>query len=65
MGYDHASGRHLPGDGVASDELANPPNRVTRHSLESGAVLIDNTPPVFSKALAMNGRVLTGEVTDH
>jgi hypothetical protein len=47
----------------ASDELANPPDRVLRHSLESSAVLVDNTPPVF-KALAMNGRRLTGEVVD-
>lgn len=48
----------------ATDELANPPDRVTRHTLESGTILVDNTPPVFSRALAMNGRKLTGEVTD-
>ncbi|MEO7329328.1 MAG: hypothetical protein ABI193_12160, partial [Minicystis sp.] len=47
----------------ASDELANPPDRAQRHTLESGAVLVDNTPPVF-KALAMNGRRLSGEVVD-
>jgi hypothetical protein len=47
----------------ASDELANPPDRVLTHSLESGTVLVDNTPPVF-KALAMNGRRVTGEVVD-
>lgn len=47
----------------ASDELANPPDRVLTHSLESGTVLVDNTPPVF-KALAINGRRLTGEVVD-
>ncbi|HVY49730.1 MAG TPA: hypothetical protein VHB21_27740 [Minicystis sp.] len=47
----------------ASDELANPPDRVLKHSLESSAVLVDNTPPVF-KALAMQGRRLTGEVVD-
>jgi hypothetical protein len=47
----------------ASDELSNPPDRVLRHSLESSTVLVDNTPPVF-KALAMNGRKLTGEVVD-
>jgi hypothetical protein len=47
----------------ASDELSNPPDRVLRHSLESGTVLVDNTPPVF-KALAMNGRRLTGEIVD-
>jgi hypothetical protein len=47
----------------ASDELSNPPDRALKHSLESGAVLVDNTPPVF-KSLAMNGRRLTGEVVD-
>jgi hypothetical protein len=47
----------------ASDELSNPPDRALRHSLESGVVLVDNTPPVF-KALAMNGRRITGEVVD-
>jgi hypothetical protein len=47
----------------ASDEMANPPDRVQRHSLESGTVLVDNTPPVF-KALAMQGRRLSGEVVD-
>ena len=47
----------------ASDELSNPPDRAHRHTLESGAVLVDNTPPVF-KALAMNGRRITGEVVD-
>lgn len=47
----------------ASDELANPPDRVLTHSLESGTVLVDNTPPVF-KSLAINGRRLTGEVVD-
>ncbi len=33
----------------ATDELANPPDRVTRHTLESGTILVDNTPPVFSR----------------
>jgi len=47
----------------ASDELVNPPDRVTRHSLESGVVLVDNTPPVF-KALTLTGRRLSGEVSD-
>jgi hypothetical protein len=47
----------------ASDELSNPPDRALRHSLESGTVLVDNTPPVF-KALAMTGRRLTGEIVD-
>ncbi len=47
----------------ASDELVNPPDKVTKHSLESGLVLVDNTAPVF-KTLGMNGRKLTGEVSD-
>ncbi len=47
----------------ATDETSNPPDRVTRHSLESGIVLVDNTPPVF-KALALQGRQLRGEVVD-
>ncbi|NUP09853.1 MAG: hypothetical protein HOW73_27720 [Polyangiaceae bacterium] len=47
----------------ATDELANPPDKITKHELESGLVLVDNTPPVF-KSLSMNGRKLSGEVTD-
>jgi hypothetical protein len=47
----------------ATDELANPPDKVTKHSLVSGVVLVDNTPPVF-KALDVRGRKLTGEVVD-
>lgn len=47
----------------ASDEMANPPDRAQRHQLESGAVLVDNTPPVY-KSLSMQGRKLRGEVTD-
>lgn len=47
----------------ASDEMANPPERVQRHVLESGAVLVDNTPPVY-KSLSMQGRKLRGEVSD-
>ncbi len=46
-----------------TDELANPPDRVQKHSLTSGPVLVDNTPPVF-KALDLKGRRLTGEVVD-
>jgi hypothetical protein len=48
----------------ATDELANPPDHVTRHSLESGTILVDNTPPVFTKAPTMNGRKLSGTVAD-
>ena len=47
----------------ASDELANPPDRSTKHSLTSPAVLVDNTPPVF-KSLDLRGRKLVGEVVD-
>jgi hypothetical protein len=47
----------------ASDELANPPDRALRHSLESGIVLVDNTPPVF-RTLSLQGRRLAGEVGD-
>jgi hypothetical protein len=47
----------------ASDETANPPERVQRHMLESGAVLVDNTPPVY-KSLSIQGRKLKGEVVD-
>jgi hypothetical protein len=47
----------------ASDEIANPPDDVTHHALESGPVRVDNTPPVF-KTLALNGRRLRAEVVD-
>lgn len=47
----------------ATDELVNPPEKITKHALESGLVLVDNTPPVF-KSLDLKGGKLTGEVTD-
>ncbi|MBI4701661.1 MAG: hypothetical protein HY744_10975 [Deltaproteobacteria bacterium] len=47
----------------ASDELANPPDRVTRHSLESRSVLVDNTPPVL-QGLELRGNKLKGEARD-
>jgi len=47
----------------ATDELANPPDRVSRHTLSAPTVLVDNTPPVF-KALSLTGRRLKGEVVD-
>ena len=47
----------------ATDELANPPERVQKHSLESGVVLVDNTPPVF-RSLTLQGRRQRGEVAD-
>lgn len=47
----------------ATDEIANPPDRVTKHQLESGPVLVDNTPPVF-KSITLAGRKLSGDALD-
>lgn len=47
----------------ASDELSNPPNRAKKHRLESGVVLVDNTPPTIAQ-LRANGRVIDGVVID-
>ncbi|WP_394823359.1 hypothetical protein [Pendulispora albinea] len=47
----------------ASDEPANPPDLVQRHALESGPVLVDNTPPVV-RDLTMTGRRLKVRVVD-
>jgi hypothetical protein len=47
----------------ASDELANPPDRVNRHALESGTIFVDNTPPVF-RTLAAQGRRVRADVVD-
>lgn len=47
----------------ASDEISNPPGSVTRHSLETAPVVVDNTPPVF-KAIAMQGHKLHAEIVD-
>jgi hypothetical protein len=47
----------------ASDEQANPPGDVLRHSLESAPFVVDNTPPVF-QSLTMTGRVLRARVVD-
>lgn len=47
----------------ASDEPANPPERVMKHSLESGPVLVDNTPPVVND-LALDARRLRARVID-
>jgi hypothetical protein len=41
----------------ASDELANPPDRVTRDDAESGIVLVDNTPPRIENLRATGRRV--------
>jgi hypothetical protein len=47
----------------ASDEIANPPDDVTHHALESAPVVVDNTPPVY-KTLVLTGRRLHAEVVD-
>ena len=47
----------------ASDEIANPPDRITRHTLESGPILVDNTPPVF-RSLTVQGRRVKADIVD-
>jgi hypothetical protein len=47
----------------ASDEIANPPETVQKHALESPPVVVDNTPPVF-RALTLVGRRLHARVVD-
>lgn len=42
---------------IGSDELANPPDRVTRADAESGIVLVDNTPPRIENLRATGRRV--------
>jgi hypothetical protein len=41
----------------ASDELANPPDRVKTHELTSGIVLVDNTPPTIENLRAVGRRI--------
>ena len=48
---------------AASDESSNPPDQVTRDELESGVVIVDNTPPVVD-GLKLVGRRLTAVVLD-
>jgi hypothetical protein len=48
---------------LASDELANPPDRVKRHELESPLVLVDNTAPVIEQ-LRVDGRRVRGVALD-
>jgi hypothetical protein len=48
---------------IATDELSNPPTRVKRHELESGIVLVDNTPPTIEKLVA-TGRKIQGIALD-
>jgi hypothetical protein len=47
----------------ATDELSNPPERVTRHSLESTTVVVDNTAPQLT-ALTLAANRLQGTATD-
>jgi hypothetical protein len=48
---------------IASDELANPPDRVTHADAESGIVLVDNTPPRIEN-LRATGRRVQGTALD-
>lgn len=48
---------------VASDELSNPPDQVTRHELQSSLVTVDNTPPTLLD-LKSNGRTITALAVD-
>jgi hypothetical protein len=48
---------------VATDELSNPPDRVTRAEAESGVLLVDNTPPRIENLKAA-GRRVQGQVSD-
>lgn len=48
---------------TATDELSNPPDRVRRHELESGIILVDNTPPVISD-LEVTGKRMRGTAVD-
>jgi hypothetical protein len=48
---------------VATDELSNPADRVTSDQMESGVVLVDNTPPVV-EGLKLVGRRLQATVID-
>lgn len=47
----------------ASDEPANPPDQIQKHSLESDTVLVDNTPPRIER-LELVGRRLRVRVVD-
>ncbi len=47
----------------ATDELSNPPGKVTKHSNTSRAIIVDNTPPAISN-LVLNGNRLQGTATD-
>ncbi|HYQ30607.1 MAG TPA: hypothetical protein VER04_25425 [Polyangiaceae bacterium] len=48
---------------LATDELSNPPDRVTRDTMESSVVLVDNTPPVV-EGLKVVGKRVQGVALD-
>ncbi len=48
---------------TASDELSNSPGRVRKHTLESGILLVDNTPPRV-EGLQVTGRRVKGRAID-
>ncbi len=48
---------------IATDELSNPPELVTKSELESGVLVIDNTPPVVD-GLKLVGKRLQAVVLD-
>lgn len=48
---------------AASDEPSNPPERTTRHEFESGAIIVDNTPPTLVD-LELVGKRLRGRAVD-
>jgi hypothetical protein len=48
---------------TATDEISNPPDRVRKHELESGIILVDNTPPVLT-GLDLTNKRLRGVATD-
>jgi hypothetical protein len=48
---------------TATDEISNPPGRARKHELESGIVLVDNTPPVIAD-LTVAGKRVRGTAVD-
>lgn len=48
---------------TATDELSNPPDRTTTDSMDSGIVLVDNTPPTV-EGLRLDGKRLRAVVLD-
>ncbi|HVU04843.1 MAG TPA: hypothetical protein VHE30_23995 [Polyangiaceae bacterium] len=48
---------------TATDEISNPPSKVLRHELESGIIIVDNTPPTI-EGLDVTGKRLRGTAID-